>query len=161
MSRLPSLGPRGEGWVLLQGILFVIVAAAGWSVPGAVEPAVAVPLELGGTILIALGLLVAVAASLQLRSGEAFTPNPRPLPTARLVDEGPYRFVRHPIYAAIVIVGLGWSLQRASGVALLCDLVLFAFFDLKRRREEAWLVEHVAGYAAYMRRTAALIPRIH
>jgi protein-S-isoprenylcysteine O-methyltransferase Ste14 len=161
MSRLPTLGPRGEGWVLAQGILFVVVAAAGWSVPGAVDPGIAQALDLIGRGLVVLGLLVALAASVLLYSRDAFTPNPRPRPEARLVDQGPYRFIRHPIYTAIVLTGLGWALARASGVALLADIVLLVFFDLKRRREEAWLLERVVGYAAYMRRTAALIPRIY
>jgi protein-S-isoprenylcysteine O-methyltransferase Ste14 len=161
MSRLPTLGPRGEGWVLVQGVLFVLVAAAGWSLPGAVDPTIASALDLAGRGLVVGALVVALSASLLLRSRDAFTANPRPRPQARLVDHGPYRFVRHPIYAAIVLAGLGWALARASGVALLLDLVLLIFFDLKRRREEAWLVERVAGYAAYMRRTAALIPGVY
>ena len=31
MTSLPSLGPRGEGWVAIQGILLVIAAVAGLS----------------------------------------------------------------------------------------------------------------------------------
>ena len=31
MTHLPSLGPRGEGWVLIQGVLLVVVAAFAFS----------------------------------------------------------------------------------------------------------------------------------
>jgi protein-S-isoprenylcysteine O-methyltransferase Ste14 len=39
--------------------------------------------------------------------------------------------------------------------------VLLLFFDLKRRREEAWLEARFADYAAYRARTRRLIPWVY
>jgi protein-S-isoprenylcysteine O-methyltransferase Ste14 len=39
--------------------------------------------------------------------------------------------------------------------------ILLAFFDLKSRREEAWLVKRFPEYAAYQRRTRRLIPWLY
>ena len=39
--------------------------------------------------------------------------------------------------------------------------VLFVFFDVKARREEAWLVAAFPGYAAYRRRVRKLIPLVY
>jgi protein-S-isoprenylcysteine O-methyltransferase Ste14 len=38
---------------------------------------------------------------------------------------------------------------------------LLVFFDVKARREERWLCEKVAGYAAYQLRARRLIPFIY
>jgi len=95
MTRLPSLGPRGEGWVLIQGVLLVLVAAAGWSL----GPDWSGPLGLAGTIvgivLIAGGFVLAFRGAVDL--GGALTPLPRPRARAELVDTGVYALVRHPI----------------------------------------------------------------
>lgn len=40
-------------------------------------------------------------------------------------------------------------------------LILFAFFDLKSRREEHWLSAKYPDYEAYRRRTCKLIPFVY
>jgi protein-S-isoprenylcysteine O-methyltransferase Ste14 len=46
-------------------------------------------------------------------------------------------------------------------MALAGAVLLGVFFDLKSRREEAWLVEQFGGYAAYRRRRRRLIPWLY
>jgi protein-S-isoprenylcysteine O-methyltransferase Ste14 len=65
------------------------------------------------------------------------------------------------MYGGAVIAALGWSLAMASPFALLGALALLVFFDLKSRREEAWLGEQFAGYEAYRQRTRRLIPFLY
>ncbi len=159
MTRLPSLGPRGEGWVLVQSILFVLVAAAGFSVNGAwAREARTVTTIVAGLLVVGGGLL-AVSGAVELR--EAFTPVPRPRDGARLVETGAYALVRHPIYGGIVLVSLGWGLFAASPISIGLSLVLLAFFRLKSAREEAWLVEAYPGYDAYRARTKRMIPFLY
>ena len=161
MPGLPPLGPRGEGWVVIQGLLLAIVASTGWFLPfgsDATLPPVAVS---AGTVLIVGGALLVVTGITALTSHDAFTALPRPRDAARLVDDGPYGLVRHPVYGGLILAGLGWAVARGSAAALLAAIVLFVFFDLKRRREEAWLVERFPGYAAYRARTRRLIPWVY
>jgi protein-S-isoprenylcysteine O-methyltransferase Ste14 len=159
VTRLPSLGPRGEGWVLVQSILFVLVAAAGFSVNGAwAREARTVTTIVAGLLVVGGGLL-AVSGAVELR--EAFTPVPRPRDGARLVETGAYALVRHPIYGGIVLVALGWGLFAASPISIGLSLVLLAFFRLKSAREEAWLVEAYPGYDAYRARTKRMIPFLY
>jgi protein-S-isoprenylcysteine O-methyltransferase Ste14 len=65
------------------------------------------------------------------------------------------------MYGGGVIAALGWGLAMASPMALAAAFVLGVFFDLKSRREEAWLAEQFAGYGAYRRRTRRLIPWLY
>lgn len=158
MSRLPSLGPRGEGWVVLQGIILVAIAACGLFPPAWSGP-IRVIASAAGLALIALGGLLAVAGLRDLR--ENLTPLPRPRDGGALVETGAYRLARHPIYGGLVLASLGWGLFIANPVAIALAVGLLFFFDLKSRREEAWLVDRYPGYPAYRRRTRRLIPFVY
>jgi protein-S-isoprenylcysteine O-methyltransferase Ste14 len=159
VTRLPSLGPHGEGWVVLQIVLLTLLALAGL----AVEPA------WGGTAatiasLLGLGLLLAgivLAARGLIDLGRNLTPVPRPRRDAQLVETGVYSLVRHPIYGGLILGGLGWGLLTASPLALLLAVALAGFFDLKSRREEAWLAAHYPGYATYAARTHRFVPYLY
>ena len=56
---------------------------------------------------------------------------------------------------------MGWGLIAASPVTLAMAAVLFVFFDLKSRREEAWLLDRYPAYADYRARTRRLIPLVY
>jgi len=84
--------------------------------------------------------------------GEAFTPFPRPRDRSTLRSTGIYAHVRHPVYGAVLVGGVGLSLQR-SGLVLLPTAVLVLVFWLKSIREEAWLAERYPEYAAYREAT--------
>ncbi len=157
-ARLPTLGPRGEGWVVLQGVFFACVGAAGllgpaWSDPWRIVGLVA------GVGLIVLGAAAAVLGVVGLR--ENLTAVPRPIEGGRLIDSGVYGLVRHPIYTGIVAAALGWGLATASPAALGAAVLLGCFFDLKARREEAWLLAAYPTYAAYRARVRKLVPFIY
>lgn len=158
-TRLPDLGPRGEGWVALQFVLLGLVALSGLLGGGAWGGALAaltaligLALMLGGAVLLGRGLL---------DLGSNLTPLPRPRAGASLVETGAYRFVRHPIYGGLLVISVGWALVSASPLTLVLTLGLAAFFDLKSRREEAWLREQYSGYPDYVTRTRRLVPWIY
>jgi protein-S-isoprenylcysteine O-methyltransferase Ste14 len=156
MTRLPSLGPKGEGWVLIQGVLLVVLAAAGWSL----GPDWSGPLRLAGAIvgvaLITGGFVLAFRGAVDL--GGALTPLPRPRADAELVETGVYAFVRHPIYGGLILAGFGWAILQASVVAVALAAVLAGFLLVKSRREEAWLTQRFPAYTAYRARTRRFIP---
>ena len=158
MSRLPALGPRGEGWVLAQGILLVLVAAAGWSLGVGWPAALRLPAILAGTALIFSGLALVIRATVDL--GSVVTPLPKPRDDGHLIDTGAFAIVRHPIYSGLILAGLGWGVVTASVAAVLLTGVLTGFFYLKSSREEAWLETRYPGYAAYRARTPRFIPWI-
>jgi protein-S-isoprenylcysteine O-methyltransferase Ste14 len=157
-SRLPDLGPRGEGWVAVQLVLFALLAIAGGAGPAWGEPWLALG-RLVGVVHIGAGLVVAVLGLIGLR--ENLTPVPRPVAGGRLVAHGIYGVVRHPIYAGIILAAVGWGLVTASPAALAVAAGIGVFFDLKSRREEAWLLEAYPEYAGYRDRVRKLLPFLY
>jgi protein-S-isoprenylcysteine O-methyltransferase Ste14 len=157
VSRLPTLDPRGEGWVLIQGVLLVLVAAAGWSLGPDWSDLPRLAGIVGGIALIAGGLVLTVRGVVDL--GGAMTPLPRPRDDAHLVDTGAYALVRHPVYGGLILVAFGWALLRASVMAMVLAAALAVFFRLKSEREERWLETRYPDYAAYRARTRRFIPR--
>jgi protein-S-isoprenylcysteine O-methyltransferase Ste14 len=156
--RLPDLGPRGEGWVVLQLLLFAVVIGSGVVGPrwgGADRMAAAI----AGSGLVAAGVVLVAAGILALR--RQLTAYPMPVTGGRLIADGVFGLVRHPMYGGAVIAAVGWGLATASPTTLAGALVLLVFFDLKSRREEAWLGERFAGYAAYRQETRRLIPWLY
>ena len=104
------------------------------------------PFALGGSAAAVVGALVAYVSARAL--GRALTPFPRPKRGSDLVVRGPYRIVRHPIYAAGILFFLGYSLF-ASMPALALTLVLVVLWAHKARVEEEWLAESYPEYYAY------------
>jgi protein-S-isoprenylcysteine O-methyltransferase Ste14 len=78
-----------------------------------------------------------------------------------LVQHGVYRRVRHPMYAAILLISLGQALLLENWLAGWAALAAFVPLYLVRTpREERVLAEQFgADYAAYARRTGRLFPR--
>ena len=160
-SRLPSLGRRGEGWVVAQFVLFLAIGALGifdlqrhgWANPWGL-PAIA-----SGLAQMVAGAYISARGVSDLRP--SLSPFPRPLDGVPLIDTGAYRLIRHPIYAGLVLAALGWGVATGSLSAILGAGSLFLLFEGKSRREEAWLVSAHPGYAAYKRRTRRFIPWIY
>jgi protein-S-isoprenylcysteine O-methyltransferase Ste14 len=158
VTRLPSLGPRGEGWVAIQGVLLGLVVVAGGVGPAWAGGSRAV-LAGAGVALMAMGGLLGARGLFDLR--DALTALPHPRDGASLVDSGAYRLVRHPIYGGIVVGSAGFGLLMASPLAIAGAIVLLAFFRLKSAREEAWLEARYPGYAAYRDRTRRMLPYLY
>jgi protein-S-isoprenylcysteine O-methyltransferase Ste14 len=78
----------------------------------------------------------------------------------KVVEKGPYRFVRHPSYAGVLITFIGLGLAVQSLGALLLLLVVFGVsFGYRMYVEERTLLSELGqDYASYMKRTKRLIP---
>ncbi len=96
-----------------------------------------------------------------LRLGANLSALPYPKAESTLIETGPYRIVRHPMYSGAIFIAFGWALVVHSWLGIGTALVIFLFFDLKSRREEGWLKEKFPGYAAYQQRVRKLVPLIY
>ncbi|MHB8529641.1 MAG: methyltransferase family protein, partial [Caulobacteraceae bacterium] len=80
----------------------------------------------------------------------------------RIVDTGPYRLVRHPIYTGAIFAALTTACIKASPAAFMGFALIFAGFWLTARIEEKFLRQQLGAesYDAYSRRTPMLIPLV-
>ncbi|PRX98121.1 methyltransferase family protein [Allonocardiopsis opalescens] len=113
-----------------------------------------------GALLIAAGVYVLAGAFVAFARAEG-TPVPA-APTRRLVVEGFHRYVRNPMYVALIAVVLGQALLFGQlgpvGYALVMWAVAAAFV---RWYEEPKLAEQFGGeYAAYRAHVPAWWPRL-
>ncbi len=81
--------------------------------------------------------------------------------TTQLVRRGAYRFIRHPLYGSLLLLGLGAFLKSPSGYGLLLLVFLCAFvFATGRVEEQDNLNRFGQAYADYMETTRMFIPFI-
>jgi protein-S-isoprenylcysteine O-methyltransferase Ste14 len=112
-----------------------------------------------GYAFVCLGLLVALWARFSLGTNWSATVTLRT--GHQLVERGPYRYIRHPIYTGMLLMFAGTALAIRTPAGLLAVLIIFLGHWWKFRREEALLLRHFPDtYPAYRARTKALIPFI-
>ena len=161
MNEKRRWGQSGEWYVVFQFVLFTLIFFAPLLTPDLIKwpdpwDSIAILLGVGLSLF---GGLMALAGVLSL--GRNLTAVPYPKEDAVLVENGAFRFVRHPIYSGIIFGAFGWGLLNNSLLTLLFALVLIIFFDVKSRREEMWLSNKYSNYAAYQFRVRKLIPLIY
>jgi len=107
-------------------------------------------------VLILMGLVVSIWARAVL--GTNWSSRVTLKVNHQLIEHGPYRVVRHPIYSGLLLMILGTAvlIGRISGFFALA--VSFAGLWLKLRQEEKLLTKHFPQYAEYKARTKALVP---
>ena len=80
---------------------------------------------------------------------------------AMLVTSGPYRWVRHPMYSAALLMVLASSLLTANVVVAIGGVIMFVLLAARSRVEEQRLVEKFGeAYRAYQRETGRFFPRV-
>lgn len=77
-----------------------------------------------------------------------------------VTDQGPYRWVRHPLYTGELVSALGLALTVGTAAALALWLALCGLQIYRAVQEEQILLGALPEYRDYRRRTAALLPGI-
>jgi protein-S-isoprenylcysteine O-methyltransferase Ste14 len=67
----------------------------------------------------------------------------------KVITSGPYRFVRHPMYAGAVVLFLASPIALGSWVAEICALGLILALAVRLLDEEKFLQKDLTGYTAY------------
>lgn len=75
-----------------------------------------------------------------------------------LVQSGPYRFVRHPIYTAILLMCFAPAIQFGRLHCWLGALIIGFGFWIKLKQEETVMLQHFPQYPEYRKRVKALVP---
>ncbi|MEJ2550794.1 MAG: methyltransferase [Anaerolineales bacterium] len=117
------------------------------------------PLQIVSWLLLTGSLLLALHGFHMLRSLGA--PEEDLENTTKLVTTGAYRFIRHPLYASLLLLGLGAFLKSPSGFGFLILALLVVFMYATAWVEEADNLERFGQpYADYMETTKRFIPFI-
>ena len=110
-----------------------------------------------GVAVTALGLAFSVWARVHIADNWSATVTIKK--DHRLVRDGPYRYVRHPIYTGILLGFVGSAIARDEWRAVLAVAIAFAALWRKLRLEERWLTETFGDeYRRYREQVRALIP---
>lgn len=149
MARAPD---RGPGVRIPPPALVAAVILLAWLARRLAPLPVAAPLPMWGNavLLLALGL-IGWAIAVMWRAGT----DPRPdRPDAVLVQTGPFRISRNPIYLGFVLLVAGIALRWGDAWGWLAAAACLALLDrLVIAREEAYLAARFgAAYDAYRAR---------
>ncbi len=90
-----------------------------------------------------------------------FNIRPEPKAQGQLVQTGPYRWVRHPMYGAVLLLAAGASAWLMTLVGWVLWLDLLGVLLAKAFLEERWLLRRYAEYAEYRQQTWRLVPWIY
>lgn len=87
-----------------------------------------------------------------------FNIRPTPREGGRLIGDGPYRWIRHPMYTAVLVCAMGCAWAAEVSWAWLAWVVLAAVLACKAVLEERWMAAVHPGYEAYCARTSRFVP---
>ena len=135
---------------------YVLVAAQLALLAAIAIPDVKLHFSLGGALLLAGGMALGIWALALM--GRHLRIMPEPAAGAKLLQHGPYRMVRHPMYSAGVLAATGWLLCDFSWSKLACLLALLPVPALKAAREERLLGDTYPNYTAYRSSSWRFIP---
>lgn len=158
------IGKNAKGWDKVIGLIYMVLlvglyasagldARYGWS---------AVPLwvKIVGGVVFALSLVI----TFWVMTANTFLSTFVRIQEERghsTVTGGPYRFVRHPMYAGILMMSLGMPLLLGSWWALVPGLLNIGLFFIRTTLEDKTLQAELPGYVEYTRQVHyRLIPGV-
>lgn len=147
-KRLPY--PVSAASWLWVGTQFVCIAYLSLSAPLVAGRLFMLLFELTGILLTAAGLL-----KLNWISFSVF---PEPRPDGRLETTGIYSFIRHPMYAGVLLTALVLVWEFPSFFRIISLLLLSAVLTRKILLEERWLKEKYPDFENWKNQTDRIIP---
>ncbi|PLA74783.1 isoprenylcysteine carboxyl methyltransferase [Hydrogenovibrio sp. SC-1] len=148
-----------KGSIKKPALSYGLVAIQFLAMAGMLLSADWIALNVWGLMQLA-GALLAIWAVLTMHLGR-FNIVPDPRPDGVLVQTGPYRWIRHPMYASLLYVFFPMTVTHASFETSVLFGVLVFDLLIKLHYEEQLLINRFTDYVDYQRRTQRLIPYLY
>jgi protein-S-isoprenylcysteine O-methyltransferase Ste14 len=143
------------GTALVAAQLGLMATLALWAAPPLLQGRAPLP----AWALAAIGALLGGWTLLHNRPGN-FNIRPTPRAGGYLVRSGPYRWIRHPMYTAVLACAAACAWAVVSPWAWFAFAALAAVLVVKAHFEERWMLQSHPGYADYRARTRRFLPFI-
>jgi protein-S-isoprenylcysteine O-methyltransferase Ste14 len=144
--------------VLIAVTLGIAIGLAGAA--ASLAPSLRIPVagRAGGVVVMWLGLTMRIWAIAAL--GGAFRTTVEVYPGQTVVSTGPYKWIRHPAYAGLLLIVAGFGLARGNWLSFAVCIVLPLPGVLRRIHVEEVELHRVLGdaYRTYQAGTARLVP---
>jgi len=144
----------GSGLVLLQFGLLAVLAVLAWP---AVENWAIPPVAWAS----AAGAVLLIGWTLRVNRPGNFNIHPRPRMGGTLVTNGPYAWIRHPMYTAFLLGALALAWTAGNDEAWMAWWALSLVLWAKSTLEERWMLAQHPGYAHYREQTKRFVPWIY
>ena len=141
-----------KGTLLILGQFGFLIALAVW--PGQTTDSRG--LLVASQILIAVALAVLVFAFFALRPSLTVRPEPKNGP---FITHGIYRWIRHPMYTAVIALGVAMYLRHSSVATMALLLALMWVMYSKATYEDGFLARKWPQAKDYQKRTGAFFPK--
>lgn len=150
--------------LILQALSFAVVGLfhrAPFSPISSGSNAVAVSLSLAAILAALVSISIVNAAVKTL--GKEWSITARVMEGHKLATEGPYRFVRHPIYSGMLGMLLATGLVISHWLALIAAIAIYFIGTVIRIRSEERLLREALGpeFESYARSAPALVPGLY
>jgi len=118
------------------------------------------PMNVAGALIFIIGLAIRLSAVVSLNRSYSWTLEIRD--EHRLVKDGLYRYVRHPIYLGVLLGAIAIPIYATSFLGFVFALTAIPLFIYRMGVEEKMLIEEYGDeYLEYMKATSKLIPYIY
>src|ERR1035437_4052659 len=107
-------------------------------------------------VSISLGILIVSSAAFVLKPSLRISPIPKS--DGLLIASGIYRYVRHPMYLGVILIGFGMAGYADSALAWIAEVVLILNLNIKARFEDALLREIHPESVHYQLHVSRLLP---
>lgn len=112
------------------------------------------------TIIFIIGAVIGLWAFYNMGS-KNYSPFPQPKKGAKLAQSGIYKYIRHPMYSGIMLVGISLFLSNPTFLSFTILSILCYVLDMKASLEEDFLTKLHQEYQEYSAKTKKFVPYLY